>query len=158
MGDKETAENLCRWLEPMAEPADMAGSFWRAAGPRGIKRGDAVTDIEAHKTAIVAALEEVRCSVTDAARGGIIDCTGEVPVVRKVGGTLQYTADGVVAICGESYWYWDIISMYNDPIKYGWVERVLVSHPPNDAEFSWDLDASKGFSTREAAEKARKSL
>lgn len=66
MGDKETAENLCRWLEPMAEPAGVAGAFWRAAGPRGIKRGDAVTDIEAHKTAIVAALEEVRRSVTDA--------------------------------------------------------------------------------------------
>jgi hypothetical protein len=49
-------------------------------------------------SAIVAALEAARRSVTDAARGSIIDCTGEVPVVRRVLGTLPVTADGAV-IC-----------------------------------------------------------
>lgn len=36
------------------------------------------------------------------AAGGIIDCTGPVPVVRKVLGTLPVTADGCVALMPSS--------------------------------------------------------
>lgn len=85
--------------------------------------------------------------------GHIIDENGKV---RRVDGVLPILADGVVAEYGNSYWYWDIISQYGQPIKYGWTERILESCEPHDAEYSWTTDPSKCYSTRESALAARK--
>jgi len=93
------------------------------------------------------------CSIYQEARNvkGIIDCTGDVPVVRRVLGTLPVTADGCVAEYGNAYWFWDIISQYNQPIKYGWTERVLESCAPHDAEYSWTTNPALCYSTLDAA-------
>jgi hypothetical protein len=57
------------------------------------------------RSAIVAALEAARRSVTDAAKGSIIDCTGEVPCVRRVLGTLPITKDGFLACQNSVVWH-----------------------------------------------------
>jgi hypothetical protein len=54
--------------------------------------------------AIVAALEQARRSVTESARGSIIDCTREVPCVRRVLGTLPVSNDGFVVGLGADVW------------------------------------------------------
>ncbi len=57
------------------------------------------------ESAIVAALEAARRSVTDAARGGIIDCTGDVPCVRRTMRPLMYTMDGAIVQDGDWVWH-----------------------------------------------------
>ena len=69
---------------------------------------------------------------------GIIDCTGEVPVVRRVLGTLPITEDGFVIGGGIKSRTW----------KYG--EGGLMSFACNDG---WQAGR---YSNREAAESAAK--
>jgi hypothetical protein len=96
-------------------------------------------------------LTAANATVEKCKAAGFIDERGEV---RKVahGLPLPITADGVIAIYGESYWYWDRVNNYHDPIKYGWTERQLEScKPSEDAEYSFTTDPSLCYSTKEAA-------
>lgn len=75
------------------------------------------------RSAIVAALEAARRSVTDAAKGSIIDCTGEVPCLRRVLGTFVLTEDGCVWAHGAKvYWrddpHEESIENINDDIAF----------------------------------------
>ena len=87
-------------------------------------------------------------------QAGFIDERGEV---RKIAhnATLPITADGYIAVYGETYFYWDTVNSYHDPIKYGWTERELESCPPHDAEYSWTTDPSLCYYDRAAAEASK---
>jgi hypothetical protein len=91
---------------------------------------------------IVAALEAARRSVTDAARG-IIDCTGEVPVVRRVLGHLAITKDGWVI--GDDCRVWQDGQMWNTELF-----RV-----PTESNGRWaPYRTNKVFSSESAAKAA----
>jgi len=79
-------------------------------------------DRVALKRAIVAALEAARRSVTESARGSIIDCTGEVPVVRRVLGTLPLTEEGVVVGVGH------YVFMDREDLKQGMLVALTGEH------------------------------
>jgi hypothetical protein len=125
--------------------------------------------------AIVAALEEARSEVTDAADldvvapeptqvetwsasllrqakevRGIIDCTGKVPVVRRVLGTLPVTADGCVAAPGGIIWP----QMLIDNDEGGRVAWSLYDICTGDTCDDGEWLAAKCYSTPEAAKAA----
>lgn len=102
---------------------------------------------------LIAAIAQALRDARKAPAGHIIDDDG---VVRRLDGKLCILADGVIAEYGNSYWYWDIISEYHQPIKYGWTERVLESCEPHGAEYSWTTDPKLCYSTKESALKVRK--
>lgn len=106
-----------------------------------------ITALEAKLTAALATVEKCK-------QAGFVDERGEV---RKVAhnATLPITADGYIAVYGETYFYWDTVNSYHDPIKYGWTERELESCPPHDAEYSWTTDPSLCYYDRAAAAAAK---
>ncbi len=101
---------------------------------------DEVSHEQLHE-AIVAALEAARRSVTDAARGGIIDCTGDVPCVRRVLGTLVLTEDGAVA-CEEGDCWCIVRATEDDPWS---VRKCRRSGNPEDYGCWWQVDEWSDF-------------
>lgn len=160
MTDEQTAAAIVADHEMSSVNAkSMAAAIVRAlqqardeAGRDGFKAGY-MAAIDTHANAAVLRMcHEARMM------NGIVDYSDQnaTGVVRRVDGQLPILADGVVAEYGNSYWYWDIISQYHQPIKYGWTERVLESCEPQDAEYSWTTDPKLCYSTKESALKVRK--
>lgn len=149
MTDEQTAAELCKWLEPMAEPAGMSGAFWRAAGPRGRNRGDALIDMEAHKAAIVRALQASRTPPP----GHIIDDAG---VVRKVLGDLAITADGFIACQNSVVWHPTDGGCYPVPDGLNMAAKVYGGARLVDVgECYSTLDAAQKANAAEAAKEAQ---
>jgi hypothetical protein len=77
-------------------------------------------------------------------RDRIIDCTGEVPCVRRVLGTLPVTADGcVVGFAGETVWHPEVGEM-----------RTLRGEPYTAWCHGVGRRASECYSTESAAKAA----
>jgi len=55
-------------------------------------------------------------------RGSIIDCTGDVPVVRRVGGTIPLTEEGVVVGVGH------YVFMHREDLKPGMLVALTGEH------------------------------
>ena len=88
---------------------------------------------------------------------GIIDCTGEVPCVRRVLGTLPVTADGCVAMPGALVWHPDSVSTHASSV-YGFNECevcVVESFGPDGfVDKSKAATVAECYSTESAAKAA----
>jgi hypothetical protein len=121
MDDKATAAKIVSGLQPAHRLTAKNRKLWNIEGKQRFTDRRCVTrQIHELESAIVAALEAARrdaithdhtesLRLLDYAKAtkGIIDCTGEVPCVRKVKGTFPITADGVMVQLGEDVWHPD---------------------------------------------------
>jgi hypothetical protein len=115
-------------------------------------------DREREKAVELAAFEGMgylRVWVEAAAMKGVIDLTGDVAVARKVLGTLPVTADGVIVVEPSEVWWWDGNVLLGGG---GGMKMELAFADPNEDDRFFSPNAGIGacYSTREAAEAARK--
>jgi hypothetical protein len=88
--------------------------------------------------------------------GGIVDCTGSGPVVRKVLGTLPVTADGCVAGCGAAVYHPDQAHKFALGVQdYDTVDVPLKIGADNFVCESISVDVTECYSTEEAARAAK---
>jgi len=100
---------------------------------------------------IAQALADERC----APPGHIIDCTGPVPVVRKVLGTLPVTADGCVCNPSEDVFHHGS-NRVGVPVWSDDADKWLGEFDHSGAGEWFYPPLAECYSTREAAESARK--